>query len=146
MFDKSIGSIERPLKDILNGGDKGKDKLVHFLTNVNGGEIDASISLLSKSGACSLFLYIQPSDEMKNTVISLVNLAHVLFEIQPSNHDDIAKDVNEIFDTARNVARSKECRSLVEVGYFIDTFVKVGDSIAEVSIFFMAFGFEFCID
>ena len=81
-----------------------------------------------------MFLCLKPSDKMKNAELTLINLAHVLLDIHPSNYY-FADNVNAIFDTAKCVAESKACRSLVEVGYTITAFVEFGDSIANVSIF-----------
>lgn len=70
---------------------------------------------------------------MKNAEITLVNLANVLFDDQPSNYGDFAENINAIYGTAMRVAKSKACQSLVGVGNTITAFVKFGDSIAAVS-------------
>ena len=82
-----------------------------------------------------MFLCLQPSDKMKNAEMTLINLAHALLDIHPSSHGNFVENVNAIFDTAKCVAESKACRSLVDVGYTITAFVEFGDSIANVSIF-----------
>ena len=71
---------------------------------------------------------------MKNAELTLINLAHTLLDIPPSSHGDFVEDVNTILDTAKRVAESKACQSLVEVGYTITAFVNFGNSIADVSI------------
>lgn len=69
-----------------------------------------------------------------NTELTLINLAHVLFDIHPSNYD-FADNVNAIFDIAMSAAKTDGCQSLVNIGYKITAFVEFGDSIADVGTF-----------
>ena len=125
--NRRIGYRECVLSDLLTE-DKNNEGItssrIYAHLNTDKREIDISISLQSKSRSQhSIFLRLQPSDETKNAEITLVNLARILLDIQFAYHDDLAEDVIIVFDTAKRVAESKACQSLVELGYTITAFV-----------------------
>ena len=106
-------------------------------------KIDVHITLQSQDDSKpSVALCLRPSDKMKNAEITLMNLAHTLLGVHPSNDSNLAEKVNTIFDAAKRVAESKVCQSLMEVGYSITAFVEFGDSIAEVRILMLITGYN----
>lgn len=135
--NRRIGYRECVLSDLLTEDENSEgvslveSMLVQTLMNEI---IDTSITLQLKSRSQhSIFLRLRSSDGTKNAEITLVNLARVLLDIEFAYHDDLAEDVNIIFDTAKRVAESNACQSLVELGYTITAFVDFGGSIADVS-------------
>ena len=128
------------LKQLLKKNSEGIGSTVFLLSKSYINKVDVRIAFQSKVKSQPVIaLCLQPSDKMKNAGITLLNLAHILLGIHPSNHRDFAESVNALFDTAKRLAESDAYKSLVEASHTIKAFIEFGGSIADVSHFDLVF-------